>query len=126
MSARGLRDRAREGTVHFMGIGGAGMCALAELFHRSGYRVTGCDLRRDLSARSLEALGVSVATGHHPDHLDGVSAIVISSAISPSNPEVRAARERGIPVDRLVSGVHAAPIDFVVERMAAGDQALWL
>jgi UDP-N-acetylmuramate--alanine ligase len=98
MSARGLRDRAREGTVHFMGIGGAGMCALAELFHRSGYRVTGCDLRRDLSARSLEALGIPIATGHHPDHLDGVSAVVVSSAISPSNPEVRAARERGIPV----------------------------
>ena len=98
MSARGLRDLAREGTVHFMGIGGAGMCALAELFHRSGYRVTGCDLRRDLSARSLEALGIPVATGHDPDHLDGVSAVVVSSAISPSNPEVRAARERGIPV----------------------------
>lgn len=98
MNARGLRHRAREGTVHFMGIGGAGMCALAELFHRSGYRVAGCDLRRDLSARSLEALGIPVAAGHHPDHLDGVSAVVVSSAISPSNPEVRAARERGIPV----------------------------
>ena len=98
MSARSLRDRAREGTVHFMGIGGAGMCALAELFHRSGYRVTGCDLRRDLSARSLEALGIPVAAGHSADHLDGVSAVVVSSAISPSNPEVRAARERGIPV----------------------------
>ena len=98
MSARGLRDRAREGTVHFMGIGGAGMCALAELFHRSGYRVTGCDLRRDLSARSLEALGIPVAAGHSADHLGGVSAVVVSSAINPSNPEVRAARERGIPV----------------------------
>lgn len=98
MSARGVRDRAREGTVHFMGIGGAGMCALAELFHRSGHRVTGCDLRRDLSARSLEALGIPVAAGHSPDHLDGVSALVVSSAISPSNPEVRAAHERGIPV----------------------------
>ena len=98
MSARGLRDRAREGTVHFMGIGGAGMCALAELFHRSGHRVTGCDLRRDLSARSLEALGIPVAIGHDPDHLEGVSVVVVSSAISPSNPEVRAAHERGIPV----------------------------
>ncbi|MDE0650693.1 MAG: Mur ligase domain-containing protein, partial [Gammaproteobacteria bacterium] len=98
MSARGLRDRALEGTVHFMGIGGAGMCALAELFHRSGYRVTGCDLRRDLSARSLEALGIPVAAGHSPDHLEGVSTVVVSSAISPSNPEVRAAHERGIPV----------------------------
>ena len=98
MSARGVRDRAREGTVHFMGIGGAGMCALAELFHRAGHRVTGCDLRRDLSARSLEALGIPVAAGHSADHLDGVTAVVVSSAISPSNPEVRAARERGIPV----------------------------
>lgn len=98
MSARSLRERAREGTVHFMGIGGAGMCALAELFHRSGYAVNGCDLRRDLSARSLEALGIPVATGHDPEHLDGVAAVVVSSAISPTNPEVRAARERGIPV----------------------------
>ena len=98
MSALGLRERAREGAVHFVGIGGAGMCALAELFHRSGYRVTGCDLRRDLSARSLEALGIPVDTGHAPGHLDGVSAVVISSAVSPANPEVRAARELGIPV----------------------------
>ena len=94
----GLRERARAGVVHFMGIGGAGMCALAELFHRSGYRVSGCDLRRDLSARSLETLGIAIETGHHPRHLEGVAAVVISSAISPSNPEVRAARERGIPV----------------------------
>ena len=98
MNAQSLRERAREGTVHFMGIGGAGMCALAELFHRSGYRVTGCDLRRDLSALSLEALGIPVEVGHSPDHLEGVSAVVVSSAISPSNPEVRAARARGIPV----------------------------
>ena len=98
MSAPGLRERAREGTVHFMGIGGAGMCALAELFHRSGYRVAGCDLRRDLSARSLEALGIPVEIGHDPGHLDGVSVLVVSSAVSPDNPEVRAARERGIPV----------------------------
>ncbi len=98
MSAPGLRDHAREGTVHFMGIGGAGMCALAELFHRSGYRVSGCDLRRDLSARSLEALGIPVETGHAPDHLEDVSAVVVSSAISSANPEVRAARGRGIPV----------------------------
>ncbi len=98
MSALDLRGRARAGTVHFMGIGGAGMCALAELFHRSGHQVSGCDLRRDLSARSLEQLGVPVAIGHSPDHLNGVQAVVVSSAIRPSNPEVRAARERGIPV----------------------------
>ena len=98
MSTPGLRERAREGTVHFVGIGGAGMCALAELFHRSGHRVSGCDLRRDQSARSLEALGIPVTTGHAPDHLDDVAALVISSAIDPSNPEVCAARERGIPV----------------------------
>lgn len=98
MSVPGLRDRARQGIVHFVGIGGAGMCALAELLHRSGYRVTGCDLRRDLSARSLEELGIPVETGHAPGHLDGVSVLVVSSAVSQSNPEVRAARERGIPV----------------------------
>ena len=98
MNVPGLRERAREGTVHFMGIGGAGMCALAELFHRSGYRVSGCDLRRDLNARSLEALGVPVEVGHATDHLEDVAAVVVSSAISPTNPEVRAARERGVPV----------------------------
>ena len=98
MNAAGLRERARAGEVHFMGVGGAGMCALAELFHRSGYRVSGCDLRRDLSTRSLEDLGIVVELGHDPRHLEGVTALVVSSAISPSNPEVRAARARGIPV----------------------------
>lgn len=98
MSAADLRERASQGKVHFMGIGGAGMCALAELLHRSGHRVTGCDLRRGESVRSLEALGVPVALGHAAEHLDGVSLVVVSSAIDPSSPEVRAARERGIPV----------------------------
>ncbi len=98
MSAAGPLPRAGEGTVHFVGIGGAGMCALAELFHRSGHRVSGCDLQRGPSARALEALGVPVALGHAPDHLDRVRTLVVSSAVEAANPEVRAARARGIPV----------------------------
>ena len=56
----GLRDLLPSGTLHFMGIGGAGMCALAEAIVRQGGRVTGCDLAPGDSVKTLERLGVRV------------------------------------------------------------------
>jgi UDP-N-acetylmuramate--alanine ligase len=86
--------------LHFAGIGGTGMCGLAELLHGEGFEVSGCDLAASETTARLEALGIKVTLGHAAGHLEGVQVLVISSAVPPSNPEVEAARRRGIPVIR--------------------------
>ncbi len=87
-----------QGPVHFMGVAGAGMVALAELLARSGVEVTGCDLAPDPAARALSSLGVPVLAGHHPSHVEDASVLVITAAVPAHHPEVLRARERGIPV----------------------------
>ena len=86
--------------LHLVGIGGAGMCGLAELLHSEGFEVTGCDLLASETTARLAGLGIRVAHGHAADHLDGVQVLVVSSAVPADNPEVEAARRRGIPVIR--------------------------
>ncbi len=86
--------------LHFVGIGGAGMCGLAELLHSEGFVVSGCDLAAGEATARLESLGVRVMLGHGPAHLDGVQVLVHSSAVPPDNAEVHAAHRRGIPVIR--------------------------
>src|SRR5690606_30293264 len=93
-----LRALSRTGPVHFMGISGAGMSALAELLARAGGTVTGCDLRPGAVAESLRVHGIDVHPGHDPGHVSDAAALVITSAIPATHPEVAAARERGIPV----------------------------
>ena len=89
---------ARTGPVHFMGIGGAGMCALAELVLRQGGRVSGCDLKTSESARRLASLGARVDVGHSAAHVEDAVAVVITSAVPADHPELARARARGIPV----------------------------
>jgi UDP-N-acetylmuramate--alanine ligase len=84
--------------VHFVGIGGAGMSGIAEVLATQGYRVSGSDLAASAATRRLEGLGVNVAIGHAARNVDDVDAVVVSTAISADNPEVAAARERGVPV----------------------------
>jgi len=86
------------GPIHFMGIGGAGMTPLAELFLRAGARVTGCDLHPGSGAEGLRAVGAEVCAGHDPSHVEGCAALVVTSAVPQDHPEVAAARARGIPV----------------------------
>jgi UDP-N-acetylmuramate--alanine ligase len=93
-----LRALARRGPVHFMGIAGAGMSALAELIARDGGAVTGCDLRPGPAAATLERYSARVETGHDPAHVADAVALVMTSAIPSTHPEVVAARGRGIPV----------------------------
>lgn len=93
-----LRVLAGAGPVHFMGIGGAGMVALAELLARKGVRVTGCDAKRAPALAELERLGVTVWTGHAPEHVDGAAAVVVTSAVPAEHPELVRARELGVPV----------------------------
>src|SRR3954466_8474255 len=93
-----LLDNSDPRPVHFVGIAGAGMSALAELFIRRGVRVTGCDANPG-GAADLERLGVHVTT-HDPVHVDGARALVVTSAMPKQHPELVRARERGIPVIR--------------------------
>jgi UDP-N-acetylmuramate--alanine ligase len=84
--------------LHFVGIGGSGMGGIAEVLLNLGYRVTGSDLRRNTVTEHLEALGATVYEGHDAGHVAGADAVVTSSAVDETNPEVRAARARRLPV----------------------------
>jgi UDP-N-acetylmuramate--alanine ligase len=89
----------RQRRLHFVGIGGAGMSGIAELCSRLGLAVSGCDLDRNTATARLQHLGIAIAQGHHPNHLGlELDALVISSAVKFSNPEVAAAQEMKIPV----------------------------
>ena len=83
--------------VHFMGIGGAGMSALALLASRRGVRVTGCDTD-PAGAADVAALGATILAGHDPVHVAGARAVVATAAIPADHPELQAARAAGIPV----------------------------
>ncbi len=85
-------------TIHFVGIGGIGMCGIAELLHNQGYRVTGSDLREGATVARLRALGVPVALGHDARHVGEADVLVHSSAVRRDNPELAAAARRKIPV----------------------------
>ncbi len=86
--------------IHCLGIGGFGINPLARVMHDLGYIVSGCDMQDSPLIPPLRELGLAVAIGHDPSHLDRFSpdALVISSAVRPDNPEVLAAVARGIPV----------------------------
>jgi UDP-N-acetylmuramate--alanine ligase len=97
-SGPSIRDVLPNGPVHFMGIGGAGMCALAEAVVRGGGRVTGCDAAPGEATRPLERMGVRVWPSHGPEHVSGAAALVASAAVPAAHPEIAAARAAGIPV----------------------------
>jgi UDP-N-acetylmuramate--alanine ligase len=85
--------------VHLVGAGGAGMSALAVLALRSGWRVSGTDREDGPALGALRAAGADVRAGHGADAIPAhVDAVVVSTAIPPDNPEVMAARARGLPV----------------------------
>ena len=93
--------------VHFVGIAGAGMSALAELLARRGIVVTGCDANPN-SAGDLERLAIAVAAGHDPAHVTGAQAVVATSAMPRDHPELAHARELGIPVIRRAEALAGA------------------
>jgi UDP-N-acetylmuramate--alanine ligase len=84
--------------VHFVGIGGAGMSGIAEVLLTLGYRVTGSDAKRNEAVERLEGLGAKVFVGHAASQVEGAHVVVYSSAVARDNPELQAARQRGIPV----------------------------
>jgi UDP-N-acetylmuramate--alanine ligase len=88
------------GPVHFVGIGGIGMSGIAEVMLNLGYSVSGSDVRENANATRLQGLGARVMIGHRAENIKGAGALVISSAIKGGNPEVEAARAKGVPVVR--------------------------
>ncbi len=90
--------RKQDTKIHFVGIGGLGMCGIAEVLANMGYRVSGSDMNDTEITRHLAQIGCTVSRGHRADNLGESDVVVVSSAIKGYNPEVEAARARQIPV----------------------------
>jgi len=84
--------------IHFVGIGGSGMSGIAEVLLTLGYRVSGSDTATSGTTRRLAQLGAQIAQGHAAENIAGADAVVVSTAVSASNPEVMAARAHRIPI----------------------------
>jgi UDP-N-acetylmuramate--alanine ligase len=86
------------GPVHILGIGGIGMSAIAEILHSRGYTVQGSDQKDSPNVRRLRGKGMRVFVGHDAVNLVGARYVVISTAVRTGNPELEAARARGLPI----------------------------
>lgn len=89
--------------IHFIGIGGSGMCPIAEILHHKGYQLTGSDTNESDTLARIKSYGIPVSMNQKAENVDGAELVVYSAAIKPDNPELAAAREKGIPtVERSV------------------------
>ena len=84
--------------IHFVGIGGIGMSGVAEILAQQGLNVSGCDLRRSPATELLTGRGIRVDIGHHPAHLAGMDALVVTAAVRGANAEIDAALAQGVRV----------------------------
>lgn len=83
--------------IHFIGIGGSGMCPLAEILHSKGHYLTGSDNNESDTLKRIRALGIPVTMGQKAENVDGADMVVYTAALLPDNPELVAAKEKGIP-----------------------------
>jgi UDP-N-acetylmuramate--alanine ligase len=95
---RAATELSRPRKVHVVGVGGAGMSAIASVLAAMGHRVSGSDLKPSRATERLAASGIEVRIGHERSNLDGADLVAVSSAIRPSNPELTEARRRGLTV----------------------------
>ena len=86
--------------IHFVGIGGSGMCGIAEVLLNQGYEISGSDISANPSVKRLTKAGAIVFIGHDESNIDGANVVVKSSAVTKENPEIASAHARGIPVVR--------------------------
>lgn len=91
-----MKNRIRH--IHFVGIGGTGMCGIAEVLHNEGYLISGSDMAENAATKHLQEIGVTVSLGHAAAHIDGADVVVTSTAVKKDNPEVVAALAHKIPV----------------------------
>lgn len=97
-TAAETRRMRRIKRIHFVGIGGTGMCGIAEVIRNLGYEVSGSDIKASAVTERLQSLGVQVSFEHRAENVDDADVLVVSSAINAENPEVARAFERRIPV----------------------------
>jgi UDP-N-acetylmuramate--alanine ligase len=89
--------------IHFVGIGGSGMCPIAEILHHKGFELTGSDINESDTLERIRSYGIPVMMGHKAENIDGTELVVYTAAVKPDNPELVAARAKGIPtVERSV------------------------
>ncbi|MET0148664.1 MAG: Mur ligase domain-containing protein [Acidimicrobiales bacterium] len=101
VTARGAAvDLTPPKAIHVVGIGGAGMSAIASVLAAMGHRVSGSDLRSSKALDRLADQGIRVAVGHRAEQLEDAAVVAVSTAIASDNPEVVAARASGRPVLR--------------------------
>ena len=91
-------EMPRVNRIHFVGIGGSGMCGIAEVLLHQGYSVTGSDIAGSSVVRRLAELGAQVSVGHEAHNVVGSDVVVVSSAVDTDNPEIVEARRQRIPV----------------------------
>ena len=84
--------------IHFVGIGGSGMSPLAEILHTLGYTLTGSDVNESDNVNRLRSLGIPIHMGHAAENVGNAELVVFTAAVNAANPELAAARERGIPL----------------------------
>lgn len=96
-----ILDRVKR--IHFIGIGGSGMCPLAEILNAEGYQLSGSDNSASDTLERITSYGIPVHMGHKPENIDGAELIVYTAAVKQDNPELVAAKEKGIPaIERSV------------------------
>lgn len=86
--------------IHFVGIGGSGMCGIAEVMHNQGYQVSGSDIKAGPVTNRLQDIGIDVYIGHDSQNISNTDVVVVSSAIDRQNPEIQAALKARLPVVR--------------------------
>ena len=96
--SRVVPDMGRVNRIHFVGVGGSGMCGIAEVLLHQGYSVTGSDIAGSSVVRRLAELGAQVSVGHEAHNVVGSDVVVVSSAVDTDNPEIVEARRQRIPV----------------------------
>lgn len=97
-TVKDVPEMRRIRNIHFVGIGGAGMCGIAEVLSNQGYRVSGSDIRESDNTRRLQNMGVEVYSGHAAEYVKDADVVVVSTAVDENNPEVLAANEQRTPV----------------------------
>ena len=102
-------EMRRISNIHFVGIGGAGMCGIAEVLLNQGYHISGSDLAESSTTQRLSGMGAEVFYGHAAENVSSADVVVVSSAIDESNPEIETARSRRVPVVRR-AGFATAPV----------------
>ncbi len=89
--------------IHFIGIGGSGMCPLAEILHSEGFELSGSDCNEGETLDRIRSYGIPVHMGHRAENIEGAELVVYTAAVKKDNPELTAAREQGIPaIERSV------------------------